>query len=357
MDAGGIENYLLRFLQFNNNDNWSCTVIVRNARTGDLTKEYEELNIRLRYQGVGYANPLKWYRLYRHFKKESYDTICDFNGNFGGIPMLVGKLAGVTNRITFYRRSSRAYKQTALKLFYDEYLNRLVYLCSTRVLSNSRHALDVFFKDRYKSASNGQFKIIPNGINLKDFKTKYSKEQARDKLNIRKDAYVIGHIGRFDPAKNHEMMFKVAGELIKETSDIRFLFCGKGTDSEEFMKAMQKYGISSRCYCLGLQDDIPMVLRAMDLFYFPSVTEGQPNALIEAMIMGLPVLASRIPPICEIIPEKLQDDVLIDPKKVSESVKRITDIYNKTVELVNLEAFMKNKFDANKNFKLFKNEF
>ncbi len=354
MDAGGIENYLLRFLKFYNNRDRNYTIIARNTRTGDLTQEYEMLNIKIRYQGVGYANPLKWYRLYRHFKTASYDTICDFNGNFGGIPVLIAKLAGVANRIVFYRRSSRAYKLTVLRLLYDNFMSKLVYTYSTKILSNSRHALNVFFEDW--TSHNGQFKIIPNGVNLKNFRTEYSKEEARKRLNIQRNAWVVGHVGRFDPAKNHEMIFEVATQLIRQIPNIRFLFCGKGTDSEAFMEATQRYDIRNRCHFLGLQDDIPRVLKTMDLFYFPSVTEGQPNALIEAMIMGLPILASRIPSICEIIPKQYQNDILIDPKDISDSVNKIMDIYNKAYKQVKLEAYMKQKFNASKNFKLFENE-
>ena len=353
MDAGGIENYLLNFLHFTH-EKWDCTVVARNGRRGDLTEEYEKLKIIIRYQGVGYINPLKWYRLYQFFKSESYDTICDFNGNFGGIPMLIGKLAGIKNRIVFYRRSSRAYELTALKLFYDNLMNKLVNRYATKILSNSRYALNVFFKQQV--SLNGKFKVIPNGINLESFTTEYTKQEARQKLNIESNAFVVGHVGRVDPAKNHEMIFKVASELIERIPNVRFLFCGKDTDSQEFMKAAERYGITNRCYFLGLQDDIPLVLQTMDIFYFPSVTEGQPNALIEAMIMGVPILASRIPPICEIIPEKNHNDYLIDPLNVSESVNRIMDLYEKSYKRVSLESHMKQKFDATKNFKLFEHE-
>ena len=75
--------------------------------------------------------------------------------------------------------------------------------------------------------------------------------------------------------------------------------------------------------CLGLSKQLPLVYRSLDFFYFPSVTEGQPNALIEAMLSGLPILASDIKPIKEALPPEM-DSRLMAPLEIDAVVNTLS---------------------------------
>ena len=352
LNAGGIENYLLRFLMFLPERN-NITIIARDGIKGDLYPEFEKAGVNIRFQGVGYFNPIKWILLYHFFKMHHFHTICDFTGNFAGIPLLIGRIAGIKNRIAFYRRSSNAFKETRFRLFYSKYLNKMVYTHATKILSNSQHALDIFFK--YRKISDARFKVIPNGVDIKTFQIEETKEAARNYFNIPNNSFVIGHIGRYDPAKNHETFFKVARILNKRHKKIVFLFCGKGTDSAEFLSQLRKYEIEHASITLGLQTKIPLVLKSMDVFYFPSTTEGQPNALIEAILAGIPVITSDIPPLKEIIPDDYRDR-LINPADVKSAVHKIEEVSNKKYETNKLQYETSMKFDAAHNFDVFLSE-
>ena len=92
----------------------------------------------------------------------------------------------------------------------------------------------------------------------------------------------------------------------------------------------------------------------MDLFYFPSVTEGQPNALIEAMLTGLPVITSNIEPIKETMPEYAHS-TLLEPLNISAAVDLILLLIkdkNKRKEFIHKD-WAENEYDIEKNFKLF----
>ena len=353
--AGGAENYALRFIKYCGYENCNWHVLSLNTQKGDLHDAFIQAGCSLTYQSIGYINPVKAGKLYRLLKEEQFDAVCTFNGNFGGLSLLIARLAGVKKRIAWHRRSSDAFGNNPLKKLYNRFVNRLIRINATAVLSNSKHAFNTFYGSYHNN--NPRFKVIPNGVDAQQFKTSITKEEARKKLNIPKDVLLIGHVGRYDPAKNHETIFKVAAQLIKTEPNVRFLFCGKKTDSVSFSNLLKTHGIEDICFAIGLSDQLPVVLKSMDLFYFPSLTEGQPNAMIEAMVAGLPVLPSEIPPILEALPDKAKDNN-VAPKDVEGTVSKITSLIANS-QLRDQHRYREwaiNQFDQETNFELFKRE-
>lgn len=321
LDAGGIENYLLRFLKHIKNYNNNITVICRSLNYGDLEPKYEKLPIEIIHQPLGYIN-IKNILIYRRIlKRRNFDTIVDFNGNFSGIIMFLSALLGISNRITFYRRSSDAFKKNLFNNLYNGFLNMLVFRFSTKILSNSKSALDYFFENKY--IGNSKFKVIKNGVDPLIFHFNHNKLELKIKYGLPLDKIIVGHIGRYDQAKNHETIFQVAGKLVN--NNFHFVFCGIGTDSVEFLSKLEKLSIKNISTCLGIQPKVEEILNTYDIFYFPSITEGQPNALIEAVMCNVPFLASNIDPIKEVIPKKFFDK-LVDPLDVKIAVKKLIEM-------------------------------
>lgn len=321
LNPGGIETYLLRFLKFIKMDDYlEPVVLVRRREKGALFGEYESLGLPIYFQPLGYFHlgRMLWY--YRFFKNQKFDTVCDFNANFGGIPMLLARVAGIENRIIFYRQGKDHFKPSILKKLYNSWVKSLVYSFSTHILSNSKASLDHFFPGWKKDQ---RFKVIYNGMNVEDFKLDGKNGAIRIELGIPEDAFMVCHSGRLDPAKNHPTILKVAKQLIDDDKKLYFVFCGLYT--EKLQNEVNALGISENVRLLGFRKDVPQILRESNLFYFPSITEGQPNALIEAMMTGLPFVASNIAPIKEIIPENLRS-FLVGPYEVRDAVKLIGDI-------------------------------
>jgi glycosyltransferase involved in cell wall biosynthesis len=252
----------------------------------------------------------------------------------------------------FYRRSSNAFGQNPLKQFFNFCLNKLVYYNATKILANSRYALDYFHPNNYRETN--KFRVIYNGLIAEKFQITKDMKELRRSMGIPENAFVIGHIGRYDKAKNHETILEVAEMLIKNDSAFHFVFCGLNTDSQAFEELVKEKEIYSNTNLLGISSNIPQILKTFNLFYFPSITESQPNALIEAMLADLPVLASDIPPIKEIIPENKQA-LLVKPTDVNQAVNRLMHLKENQEELekYKMKQWAIEKFDANKNFKAF----
>lgn len=347
--SGGVETYLLRFLKYQNGA-IDATVLVRNSAKGELDEAYRATGAKLVFKPLGYFNlsAIRWY--YSFFKKEKFNTVCDFNANFAGLPMFLSKLAGIKKRITFYRQSSHHFDKTAFRLAYTNFMNRLVYKYSTHIFANSAAGLEFFFKNEFPGDK--RFRVIKNGVNIDDYTAigQDSKSQLRENLGLPQNKFIVGHTGRFAEAKNHYFLLNVAKELVD--SDASFYFVLIGNDTDKLKANVDQLGITNNVLLLGYRNNIPEYLKAFDMFFFPSVTEGQPNALIEAMICGLPIATSNIPPIVECLP-KDRLGCLIDPYNVETTVAKIKEIRNNPKQYV-YKQFATENFDAKVQFAEFK---
>ena len=138
--------------------------------------------------------------------------------------------------------------------------------------------------------------VLNNGIDFARFENVLSKEDVREKENIPKDAFVIGHIGRFDEQKNHKFLIEVF-KIIHEKNEKAFLLMiGNGKLQQEVEAQLEDCGVKYCSKILSNRTDIPDLLNAMDRFVFPSVFEGLGIVLIEAQKAGVPCIASAAIP-------------------------------------------------------------
>lgn len=117
------------------------------------------------------------------------------------------------------------------------------------------------------------------------------REHMRWQLHL-DDAFVVGHIGKTDiPQKNHEFLFSVFAEIHKLRSNAKLLLIG-AVPTDRLTSLAKELNIVDSVLFLGPQSQISAYLQAMDLFVFPSISEGLPMSVVEAQAAGLPVLLS-----------------------------------------------------------------
>lgn len=348
LDPGGIETYLLRFLKFSQ-DEIETYIIVRNSEKGLLYEDYKSVSKELILCSLGYFDLIKMKKYFIFFKEINPRTVVDFNANFAGLSMFIANLAGIKNRITFYRQGKNHFKENFINNSYNRFVNNLVVNNSTSILSNSQAALDFFFPN--KDPLDNRYLVIRNGINLKEYNKKVSKDKIRKELALPLNKIIIGHIGRFDKAKNHKLIISVANKFRENNIPVHFVLCGLNTGKLE--SHLVKLKLINDFTILGFRKDIPKVLKSFDLFFFPSITEGQPNALIEAMASGLIIVSSDIPAIKECLPQ-LNHLELQNPYDVDGFYNIIKSYIEKGVVLNdNLKNHASKYFDSTENFNNF----
>lgn len=346
--SGGLEVYTLRFINFLNGE-FDITIIVRNNTKAELYESYLATGVNLVFMPLGFYDPLKMFSYYRFFKKMKFDIVCDFNANFAGIPMMLSKWAGVKRRIAYYGQSSHHFKKTNFRLAYTNCLNYFVNKYSTRIFANSVTGLDFFFQKKWNN--DPRFKVIRNGIDLKCILSiKETKEEMKDKLCLPKTKFIIGHTGRFAEAKNHYFILNVAKKLVAIDNDFYFVLLGNGTT--KLQSYVEELGIEKNVAIFGFKKNVPEYLKAFDIYFFPSITEGQPNALIEAMASGTPIVASDIQPIIETLPDNAHKS-LVSPTDVNAAVSKILEVKKNPKNYI-YDEFAIAKYAPEIQFKIFK---
>lgn len=151
-----------------------------------------------------------------------------------------------------------------------------------------------------------QIVVVPNGIDLHRFDpSRYNRNRCRKALRLRPDDFVVGAVARLAPQKNLDHLLQAARMLIRKMptrARIRIIIAGPdGGSKKKLIAQASSLGIARQVRFIGSRSDVPQVLRALDVFAIPSFHEGTPFALLEAMAMGLPIIASQVGSIPEII--------------------------------------------------------
>lgn len=154
-----------------------------------------------------------------------------------------------------------------------------------------------------------RFHILLNSIDIDEYRyDRLRREQQRERLKL-SDDFVIGHVGRFIPLKNHVFMLDLFSEYLKRDDTAVLLLVGgedegaEGGTAKVIFEKIEALGIRDRVLTVGTVKDVRNYLSAMDVFLFPSIREGLGLVAVEAQCAGLPVVASdRIPVEARICP-------------------------------------------------------
>jgi glycosyltransferase involved in cell wall biosynthesis len=147
--------------------------------------------------------------------------------------------------------------------------------------------------------------VINNGVDTSVFHPSGEKDGYlfRSQLNIPSGVKLVGMAARFDPAKGHDIFLEAAAQILKQRNDIRFVVIGGGDIGGAFpafkryrdvvMRRHNKLGLEGMVTFVGHRDDMPEIMRELDLLVCPSFKEGFGLVVLEALASGIPVVASR----------------------------------------------------------------
>ncbi len=242
------------------------------------------------------VNNIKAYKQLREIvKKNQYDIIhCN-------TPM-----GGVISRLV-----SKKYRKNGMKVIYTVHgfhfykgapaINWLVYYPIEKVLSKYTDCLITMNKEDYLIAQN-KFKSekieFTHGVGVRTEKfskmiNNTEKKELRQSLNLKEDNIVITYVAELMPRKNHYMLLNCIEKLIQENRNIKLLLVGNGKLEENLKKIINEKKLENNVELLGYRLDVPQLMQISDIYVSTSKQEGLPVNIMEAMITGLPIVATN----------------------------------------------------------------
>lgn len=359
LDLGGLETYMLRFAKWLSvtNPEYQLHILCKSGKFGFYESDFRNLGVILHSKVMKYFNLIQYFHFYLFLRSNKYISICDFGGDFGALPITVAYVAKTPVRVVFYRCARNVYKPTKLKEIYQLLVNFLVRRFATKILSNSKVAL-INYHSSCSPVQNDRFKVIRNGIPVPSAISCNDKESLLRKLNISRGHKIVLNVGSGSWVKNHKCMLEIARLAQNNCDKVYFYFVGSGVEKTH-SSLVEKMNLKNTFF-LGLRRDVDKLLQIADVFLFPSFSEGQPNAFLEAIIGGVPFVASDIAPIRESLSPEWGDRWLFSPDNPEQGYlvlnEHLKNNFKSDPQFINLVKWCRKEYNQNKCFQIFFDE-
>lgn len=287
MNRGGLETMLMNYYKKVDREKIQFDFMVHREERGDYDDEIEALGGRIfRMNQIRPGNYRKYFKQLDNFfeKHKEYKAIHSHINENSGFVLRSAKKYNIPCRIAHshlanlkldYKYPFRLYGRINLNPNVTEY-----FACS-------EEAGKWLFKNPRKKVV-----VLNNAVDTALFVEKDElRLKSRKNLGI-DDKFVIGHVGRFNPQKNHTFLIDIFSEIKKLESKSVLLLIGEGYLLKDIKEKVNKLGLEDSVKFLGLRSDISDLMQAMDLFLFPSLFEGLPVVLVEAQAAGLKCVTS-----------------------------------------------------------------
>jgi glycosyltransferase involved in cell wall biosynthesis len=229
-------------------------------------------------------------------------------------------LCGVKIRINHDHCNDKALDPKRWVPIADRIANRF----STHVIAVSRSTRDYLVAHEKMSAE--RVTTIHNGIDLEEFAPRPElRADARRRLGLPADAFIVGGIGRLTYQKNFSLFIDAAGTVLARRPSAYFVIAGTGPEEQELRERVTRLGIGERVRFLGYVGDMPSLYPALDALMLTSRYEGLPITVLEAMATGTTIVSSRLDGVAEILRDG-EEAALVSPADKDEFAARLCEL-------------------------------
>lgn len=315
---GGAEVGLLTTLKNIDRSRYDCSVVSIEP-AGEIGRRIEKLGYEVIYlnSSATLFNIALIWRIAGIMRKKKPDILHAslFYANY------FGRMAALFSRpgsIVTEERSMYTEKR-----FYHILIDRMLSAVTDSIIVCSNAVLE--FTAIQERISKDKFRLIYNSVDSDAFNINDTRESVRGENGFSKDDFIIGTIGSLIPKKGHEFLVEAVARIQASTPNLKLMLVGDGSARGELEELVRSRGLNSRTVFLGWRSDIPRLMKSMDVFVLPSLQEGFPRTIVEAMYAGLPVIASRIGGIPEIVTDG-QNGFLSEPGDAGSIAKNIESL-------------------------------
>lgn len=291
MNRGGLESMLMNYYRQIDRSKVQFDFIVHREERGAYDDEIEALG------GKIFRLPrlVPWSRTYLNALNHFFDTHRDYKivhvhqDCLSSVALKTAKEHSIPVRIAHSHTSNQDKNlKYPIKLWYKKSITRY----ATTLFACGNEAGQWMFGDV-------PYAVINNAIDTAKYAYDPStRNTVRDMLGLG-NSLVVGHVGRFNPPKNHPFLISAFAALLKHEPNSTLLLAGGGDGMARAQQLASDLGIADKVRFLGVRSDIAELMQAMDVFAFPSLYEGLPVTMVEAQAAGLPcVISDKVPIEC-----------------------------------------------------------
>ena len=267
---------------------------------GRLEKEIGSLGIPVRvFPESRWGSDKIFLELVREFKKSNIQIIHTHKYKDTILAAPAAKLCGIPHVVRTVHGLREPFEGLqAFKMSFYEAIERIVHrYCVDSIIGVSSQ-----IESRYKAEGQvSRVTCIRNGIDLEGKSVQIDRWHTRKDLGIDSGTCLIGTVGRLTPVKGIPYLLQAARMLLRGGANVKVLVVGDGSIRQDLMTQTHDLGITDEVVFLGHREDTDELLQALDIFVLPSLSEGIPMALLEAMAASRAVVASRVGGIPEIV--------------------------------------------------------
>ena len=272
-------------------------------------------------------------KLVKYIVKEHFDVCISYCATANTVLGLVKKKLGMHSPVCiWYQRDAGIYdKKFGLQRIAIEYVDCIV-------------ANSISGKNWIKEAYSKESELIYNGVKLNP--AEHTKREWRDSLGFSEQDIVCTMLANLTDKKNHLFLLEIWKKLLDIGKEYKLLLAGRFDDQYSVLKEfVRDNNMEKNVFFLGQIDDVSGLISATDICVFSALSEGSPNGIIEPAIYGLPVVATDLPEIREIVSEE-NYSYLFEKNNIEQAINCIVTLAENMDKCKNLGCLNENKVKA-----------
>ena len=296
MQKGGAEMRTLELMQKMHRDQTPVQFdyCVLSGKSGELDSLITSLGGKIHYLPLN----LSFLAKFKHVIHENrYDAIHSHVHLFSGYLLRIANSMAVPVRICHLHTTGDDTPRPLRKKIQNHLMRHWLFKYATDIIGVSQGALTTFLKDAPQFKGDPRCQVIYDAIDPQRFETRANRAQIRRSIGVEECTSLIIHVGRVEPVKNHDRLFRIFAKVLEKAPNAHLLLVGnvEARARKQFEALAVELNICPKLSILGSRSDIPDLLRASDLMILPSLWEGLPGVVLEASAVGLRVISSELP--------------------------------------------------------------
>lgn len=292
LDSGGVANFAMNTYRRIDREKIQYDFAITGGEKSLMDDEAEALGARMFYFDTNRSAVDNLKDILRN--EGPFEAVHSHVFFYSGLLLREAKRCGVPIRIAHAHNAHTGESSSFVRKAYEASMRRLIRSNATVMMGCSEKACRYVFGENCLSDSCAM--VMPDGIDCERFAF---NEEIRKKVRTEyglENKFTVGHVGHFNPAKNHEKILSVFARLAEKREDVALLLVGNGELESDVRSKAEELGLADKVVFAGAHKDVENMYQAMEVFLFPSRYEGFGMAMIEAQANGLACVASDVVP-------------------------------------------------------------